>query len=59
MEYADVSCNHCGKVFGTGDRIYPLTLWIFRWNVCIECREPVKKKLEALFFKDEKTQYLS
>lgn len=48
-EYSDTSCNNCGHIFTMGDTIYPLTLSIYRWNVCKECKDAVKKAIETLF----------
>lgn len=54
-EYADTKCSNCNHVFEMGDTIYPLTLWIYRWNVCKQCRNEVKARIEQLFTKPNET----
>lgn len=56
MEYSDDSCKFCNHVFVTGDRIYPLTLAFFRWNVCMDCKDAVRSYIDAFIKKINKDE---
>lgn len=52
MEYADDTCKYCGEeLIRTGSKIYPLTLYPKRWNICSVCRPVVEKRIEDMLIR--------
>jgi len=37
----EIACHRCGRIFNTGERVYPARIWILGRNLCLLCKDAV------------------